>query len=136
MAGKLNPTQIGYLRNVPETHALVLGPRKAMARKLVASGHVVSDGPHGHFRRTAEGSAALAAFDANLSASLLDLLRRVRDGKGLAGERGLDTLVRADLVWVGMRSGDNRPTQAGLDVLARADAALSHADPAGSVGAR
>lgn len=136
MTEKLKPTQIGYLRNVPEKPALILGPRKAMARKFVPSGLVAADGPPGHFRRTPAGSAAVEAFDAGLSPALLDLLRRVRDGAAGAGERGLDTLVRADLVWVGMRSGENRPTSAGLDVLSKADAALSHASAPGSLGPR
>ena len=134
MAAKLNPTQVGYLRGVPEEPTLILGPRKGMARKLVATGHVEASGPPGHFRRTTLGNEALKAFDDGISPALLELLGRIGAGKAKGGERGIDTLIRAELAWVGERSGAYRLHEAGAAILESSKSALSHAGDAGNVG--
>lgn len=124
MTEKLAPTKIGYLRNIPSVSTLIVGPRKAMAGKFVATGHVERTREFGHFRRTEKGDKAVADFDAGLSAALVDLMRRIDAGEKVnGGERGVSTLIKADLAWIGMSSGVIRLNENGTAILkARAKA--------------
>ena len=122
----LSAKQIGYLRYVPvstsEFRLPPSPPAKAMWNKLAIAGFVEATlvDRAAKYRMTAVGEAAIQRFDANLSPSIIAILRRIDAGdtKGIASMRGISTAIDADLVRILPRSLAYVLTNAGRAVLA------------------
>jgi hypothetical protein len=123
---KLNATQIGYLRHAPPSDkhgAIVSGPNKAMLRKLAKSGYVEEF--NDRFRRSADGDAAVANFDATISEPCRAVLTAIRAGKPrIADMKGVNVALASGLAVIGIGSGSFFLTEQGKNL----------ADPIGEEG--